>query len=65
MQGAIAQKLANQWKTELWLKDGEECEILKANSSGWQKGKIKLKVNVTLDFVPNEPEIKKSSKYTE
>ena len=56
----ISQKLSRQWKPELWLNDGEECEILKADSLGWQKGKIKLKVNFTLEFVPNEPEIEKS-----
>lgn len=30
------------------------CEILKAGSQGWQKGK--LQINVTLEFIPDEPE---------
>lgn len=34
-----------------WFTDGEECEILRAGSSGWQKGKIK--VNITLEFIPD------------
>ena len=33
---------------------GGECEILRAGSKGWQKGK--LKINVTLEFIPDEPE---------
>lgn len=37
-----------------WFREGEECEILRASSSGWQKGKIKIKV--TLEFIPDEPE---------
>lgn len=57
---AIRQKLANQWQTELWLTNGEDCEILKANSAGWQKGKLELRVNFTLDFVPHEQEREKS-----
>jgi KGK domain len=35
-----------------WFEQGEECEILKAGSTGWQKGKIKI--NVTLEFIPDE-----------
>jgi hypothetical protein len=56
----INQKISIQWKPELWLDEGEECEILKANSLGWQKGKIKLKVNFTLEFIPDEPEVESS-----
>lgn len=37
-----------------WFDRGEECEILRAGSKGWQKGKIKI--NVTLEFIPDEPE---------
>ena len=38
--------------------EGLECEILKAGSQGWQKGK--LKINFTLEFIPDEPEVEKS-----
>jgi hypothetical protein len=34
-----------------WFEQGEECEMLKAGSTGWQKGKIKI--NVTLEFIPD------------
>ena len=44
--------------TNTWFKKGEECEILRAGSKGWQKGK--LKVNVTLEFIPDEIEEVKS-----
>ena len=37
---------------------GQECEILKAGSQGWQKGKLKIKV--TLEFIPDEPEVESS-----
>ncbi|HEY9771779.1 MAG TPA: KGK domain-containing protein [Coleofasciculaceae cyanobacterium] len=42
--------------TKLWFHEGEECEILRAGSKGWQKGKIKI--NVTLEFIPDEAEEK-------
>ncbi|GAB4532650.1 MAG: hypothetical protein Tsb0014_17290 [Pleurocapsa sp.] len=57
---SITQKLANQCSAKLWFEDGESCEILKAGASGWQKEKIKFKVNLTLEFIPDEPEIEKS-----
>ncbi|MBW4533405.1 MAG: hypothetical protein KME09_05660 [Pleurocapsa minor HA4230-MV1] len=40
--------------SSLWFYQGGECEILRAGSPGWQKGKIKIKV--TLEFSPDEPE---------
>jgi KGK domain len=39
----------------IWFIQGEECEILRAGSQGWQKGKIKI--NVTLEFIPDELEV--------
>ena len=42
----------------VWFEEGVDFEILKAGSSGWQKGK--MKVNVTLEFIPGEPEENKS-----
>lgn len=38
-----------------WLGDGIDCEILKIGAKGWQKGKIKIRVSV--EFSPDEPEI--------
>ena len=57
---SITQKLNRQCDAKLWFEDGESCEILKAGASGWQKGRIKLKINLTLEFIPDEPEIEKS-----
>lgn len=42
----------------IWFKEGVNFQILKAGSSGWQKGKIK--VSVTLEFIPDELEEEKS-----
>lgn len=38
-----------------WFDEGIDCEVLKPGTKGWQKGKLKLKV--TLEFVPDEPNI--------
>lgn len=46
-----------------WLGDGIDCEILKIGAKGWQKGKIKIRVNV--EFCPDEPEIEKAPEITE
>jgi len=37
-----------------WIDDGVEVEVLKVGSLGWQKGKLKVKV--TVEFCPDEPE---------
>jgi len=51
---AAKSDLKNTNKLYSWFFDGEECEILKAGSDGWKKGKLKVKV--TLEFIPDEPE---------
>ena len=38
----------------VWFEEGVDFQILRAGSPGWQKGKIKI--NVTLKFIPDEPE---------
>lgn len=37
-----------------WLSEGMDCEILQLGSYQWKKGK--LRINVTLEFAPDEPE---------
>ena len=58
---SITNKIGRVCNSQLWLEEGEKCEILKADSTtGWQAGKIKLKIDVTLEFIPDEPELEKS-----
>ena len=38
-----------------WIELGADCEILKTSDKGWKKGK--LKVEITVKFYPDEPEI--------
>ncbi|AFY46505.1 KGK domain protein [Nostoc sp. PCC 7524] len=38
-----------------WFNQGIDCEILKPGSQGWQTGKLKIKV--TLEFIPDQPNI--------
>ena len=40
-----------------WYQTGKDCEILQVGSNGWKKGKIRLKVS--LEFIPDEPEMKR------
>ncbi|MEG5029261.1 KGK domain-containing protein [Microcoleus sp. AT8-B1] len=39
-----------------WFGQGIDCEILRVGAQGWKKGKIKVKLNVTIEFCPDEPE---------
>lgn len=46
------QEECNEW----WFSEGGDCEILRPGPQGWQKGKIRIKVKVDLEFCPDEPE---------
>jgi hypothetical protein len=37
------------------LNNGVDCEILKVGKDGWQKGKLRVSLNV--EFIPDKPEI--------
>ena len=39
-----------------WFTNGIDCEILEPGTKGWQKGKIRLQVNVEVEFIPSEAE---------
>ncbi|MEG3974268.1 KGK domain-containing protein [Microcoleus sp. herbarium8] len=43
-----------------WFGEGIDCEILRVGAQGWQKGKIKLKLNVTIEFCPDEPKVEET-----
>ena len=43
-----------------WFGQGIDCEILRVGAQGWKKGKIKLKLNVTIEFCPDEPEVEET-----
>ncbi|WP_293251461.1 MULTISPECIES: KGK domain-containing protein [unclassified Microcoleus] len=45
---------------ENWFGEGIDCEILRVGAQGWKKGKIKLKLNVTIEFCPDEPEVEET-----
>ena len=47
------QEECNEW----WFDEGGECEVLRPGPQGWQKGKIRIKVKVDLEFCLDEPEI--------
>lgn len=54
---SIDRELEQMCDANLLLSDGKKCEILKAGSPKWQTGKVKLKVNLTLEFVVDETEV--------
>jgi len=42
-----------------WFEEGIDCEVLKLGAKDWQKGKIKIRVS--LEFCPNEPDVEETS----
>lgn len=51
---SLSQKLEYKCNAKL-LDEGENCEILRAGSSEWQAGKIRLRINLTLEFTADKP----------
>ena len=43
-----------------WFIDNIDCEVLKIGANGWQKGKVKINLLVSLEFCPDEPEIEET-----
>jgi len=39
---------------DFWTKTGVQCNLLKVGSSGWVKGKVRVKI--ILEFAPDEPD---------
>jgi len=50
---------------ENWFGQGIDCEILRVGAQGWKKGKIKLKLNVTIEFCPDESEVEETPENNE
>lgn len=49
---------SSQQVNRKWFAEGKNCEILKLGAKGWQKGKLRVKV--TLEFCPDEPEVEET-----
>ena len=47
--------IKTKYEGRFWFEEGVDCKILKAGDSGWKKGK--LKINVTVEFIPDESAI--------
>ena len=61
---SIERELEHKCDANLLLNNGKKCEILQAGSAGWQTGKLKLKINLTLEFIADRPIASESSKVT-
>ena len=36
--------------------EGVYCQLLRTTGGGWKEGKLRLHINVTIEFVPDEPD---------
>ena len=50
---------------EKWFGEGIDCEILRVGAQGWKKGKMKLKLHVTIEFCPDEPQVEETPENNE
>jgi len=56
----INELISNRWQNNnrKWFSDGKNCEILSIGGGGWQKGNLRIKF--TLEFCPDEPEVRQA-----
>ena len=55
MSVSLTNKLSKEFHTEVlkeWSDTGVECEVLKMDGYGWQKGRVRI----SLEFIPDEEE---------
>ncbi len=45
---------------ERWFGNGIDCEILRLGAEGWKKGKVRMKLQVSIEFCPDEPEVEET-----
>lgn len=43
-------------RSEWWFSEGGDCEVLRPGPQGWQKGIIRIRVKVNLEFCSDELE---------
>jgi hypothetical protein len=55
LSSALSEKGVQINETIKVFAEGRDCEILKIDAKGWQKGKLRIRVSV--DFIPDEAEI--------
>ncbi len=48
-----------------WFNEGVDCELLQLGAQTWKKGKVKINVNISLEFLPDESQIGLGSKNIE
>jgi hypothetical protein len=44
-----------------WFGDGIDCEILRLGAERWKKGKVRMKLRVSIEFCPDEPEVEETA----
>lgn len=59
VQNSLWQDYGLEISSSLIFNNGIECEALKLGAKGWQKGRMKILVN--LEFCPDEPDVKEIS----
>lgn len=55
LKNTLASRGGIPGNTQDWYAQGINCEILKPGNETWKKGKVKI--NIILEFCPDEPEI--------
>ncbi len=53
-------KIDNLRPPNILFNKGIDCEILRIGAKGWKKGRLRLKLQVAVEFCPDEPDAEKT-----
>jgi hypothetical protein len=53
----IKSNVSNQDRSNWFNDKGISCSILSPETNGWQKGRVRVKLQVTVEFYPDNPEL--------
>ena len=64
-KGVSIDKINNLRPQYILLDKGIDCEILRIGAKGWKKGRLRLKLQVSVEFCPDEPDAEETGEISQ
>ncbi|MBD2003172.1 MULTISPECIES: KGK domain-containing protein [Cyanophyceae] len=58
-------KIDNLQPHNILFNKGIDCEILRIGAKGWKKGRLRLKLQVSVEFCPDEPDAEETGEISQ
>ncbi len=64
-KGVSINNINNLRPQKVLLDKGIDCEILRIGAKGWKKGRLRLKLQVSVEFCPDEPDAEETGEISQ